>query len=277
MALPAWQATIVNSVGDIIPSAEITVLIEATGLPATLFSDRAGTVPLGTLGVFPANVDGFAQFYAAPAEYRITAEDSGSGFTQTWRYVVLSGTAATSNTQTSSTDLTIGALMAVGAGGLLSSSTPVISDLDSIDFTVISRYATSTGGSPPFDFANTFTQVYGAGSRTQLITEIGTTGGGIAWRQMVSGVYQSWRLIYDGTFPFQPDVSYGIGVTRQMVWANGGAFVDGAITSGANLRSFTTDLAGAVTQSASGPSGTWKLVQGDDIVGVVVSTWTRIT
>lgn len=72
MALPAWQATIVNSSGDIIPSPVITVLIEATGLPATLFSDRAGTVPLGTSGVFTATVDGFAQFYAAPDEYRLS-------------------------------------------------------------------------------------------------------------------------------------------------------------------------------------------------------------
>ncbi|MCK4957756.1 MAG: hypothetical protein KAT00_00110 [Planctomycetes bacterium] len=94
MALPAFQSTIQNSAGDIIPSAVITVLVEATGTPAVLFSDRAGTISLGTLGVFNATVDGFAQFYAAPGEYRVTASDSGTGFTQTWRYVPLSGTAA---------------------------------------------------------------------------------------------------------------------------------------------------------------------------------------
>ena len=117
MSLPVFQSTIVTSVGDIIPSPVITVLVEATGDEASLFSDRNGSTVLGTDGVFSGTVDGFAQFYAAPAEYRVTASDAGSGFSKTWRYVVLSGTAATSNIQTSATDTTAGALMAVGAFG----------------------------------------------------------------------------------------------------------------------------------------------------------------
>ena len=52
MSLPVFQATVVNGVGDLLPAATVTVLIEATGSPAVLFSDRNGTVPLGTLGVF---------------------------------------------------------------------------------------------------------------------------------------------------------------------------------------------------------------------------------
>ena len=92
--LPAFQATIQNDTGDIIPSAVMTILLESTGLPAVIFSDRAGTIPLGTLGVFSAAVNGFAQFYAAPGEYRVTAEDSGSGFTQTWRYVAMADKSA---------------------------------------------------------------------------------------------------------------------------------------------------------------------------------------
>lgn len=111
MSLPVFQATVVNDSGDIIPSPVITVVIESSGLPATLFSDRNGTVPLGTGGVFNGGVDGFSQFYAEPNEYRVTAEDSGSGFSITWRYVVLSGTAATSNIQASPTDATVGAVL----------------------------------------------------------------------------------------------------------------------------------------------------------------------
>ncbi len=86
MALPVWQATIVTEQGYIIPSVVVTVLSESTGQPATLYSNRAGTAGLGSSGVFNAGTDGFAQFYAAPGEYRITAEDSASGFSRTWRY-----------------------------------------------------------------------------------------------------------------------------------------------------------------------------------------------
>lgn len=108
MALPIFQATVVNDSGDIIPSPEITVVIESSGLPATLFSDRNGTVPLGTGGVFFGGVDGFAQFYATPNDYRVTASDAGSGFSITWRYNMLNGTMALVDAQTSPTDATAG-------------------------------------------------------------------------------------------------------------------------------------------------------------------------
>lgn len=161
MALPAWQATIVNSVGDIIPSAEITVLNEATGLPDALFSDRAGTVPLGTLGVFPANVNGFAQFYAAPAEYRITAEDSGSGFSQAWRYVVLA------IPQASPTDSTLGAYL--------------------------TNETSSIGGNVNYTGANYEPVVDGLGAKTRLFNNL--VVGGVAAGAVVAGTnlktYQS--------------------------------------------------------------------------------------
>tara|TARA_R110000851_G_scaffold15716_1_gene51835 strand:+ start:299 stop:985 length:687 start_codon:yes stop_codon:yes gene_type:complete len=94
MSLPVFQATVVNGTGDLLPAATVTVLVEATGQPAVLYSDRNGTVPLGTLGVFSLNAGAFAQFFAAPDNYRVTANDSGSGFSRTWDYVPLVGTAA---------------------------------------------------------------------------------------------------------------------------------------------------------------------------------------
>lgn len=117
MALPAWQATIVTEDGDIIPSPVITVLVESTGLPAVLFSNRAGTTPLGTAGVFTAGTDGFAQFFAAPDLYRVKASDAGSGFERTWDFVVLSGTMATVDAQTSPSDATAGRGVTTGALG----------------------------------------------------------------------------------------------------------------------------------------------------------------
>ena len=94
MSLPVFQATVVNELGELLPAATITVLVEATGASAVLFSDRNGTVPLGTLGVFSVDAEAFAQFFAAPGNYRVTANDSGSGFSRTWDYVPLVGTAA---------------------------------------------------------------------------------------------------------------------------------------------------------------------------------------
>ena len=87
MALPIWQRTITTASGDLVPNAEITVVNEATGLGADIFSNREGTTPLGSGGVFFTGSDGFARFYAAPGEYRVTA--SGVSGSQTWRWIAL--------------------------------------------------------------------------------------------------------------------------------------------------------------------------------------------
>jgi len=89
MALPNWQRTIQTESGDVVPGAEVTVVLEATGLTADIFSDRAGDTAKSN-PFFTGN-DGFAEFYASPGEYRITAE--GPAGTRTWRYEVLVGTA----------------------------------------------------------------------------------------------------------------------------------------------------------------------------------------
>lgn len=94
MSLPVFQATIVNDNGDIIPSAVMTVLDEITGLGLTVYSNRAGTVPLGTNGVFTAGTDGFAQFFAPAGNYRVKAEQAASGFEKTWDFVPLVGGSA---------------------------------------------------------------------------------------------------------------------------------------------------------------------------------------
>lgn len=83
MALPIFQRTIVNDNGDVLSGAEITVVDEATGLNATLFSDRAGAT--GKANPFFTESDGLARFYVAQGEYRITSV--GVSGTVTWRYV----------------------------------------------------------------------------------------------------------------------------------------------------------------------------------------------
>ena len=90
MALPIWQRTITTESGDVIPGAEVEVVNEATGLAADIFSNRAGTTP--RTNPFFTGADGFAQFYVAPGEYRITA--TGPTGSITWRWNALVGSAA---------------------------------------------------------------------------------------------------------------------------------------------------------------------------------------
>ena len=101
MALPIWQRTITTESGDVIPGAEVEVVNEATGLAADIFSNRSGTTP--RTNPFFTGADGFAQFYVAPGEYRITA--TGPTGSITWRWNVLAGDAALRSTGTGSTEV----------------------------------------------------------------------------------------------------------------------------------------------------------------------------
>lgn len=91
MANSIWQATVQNATGDIIPGAEMTVVDENTGLTATIFSSIGGAA---LTNPFFADSEGFAQFYAAPGTYRVTANDTGTGQTITWRYIRLGDAAS---------------------------------------------------------------------------------------------------------------------------------------------------------------------------------------
>jgi len=96
MALARWQATIVDDLGNVIPSAQITVLSEAAGNPlAVLKSDRLGATPLGN----PFNSDsaGFASFHTVGGSYRITA--TKGSFSKEFRYVGVGLASETDGTQ----------------------------------------------------------------------------------------------------------------------------------------------------------------------------------
>lgn len=90
MVMAAWQGTIVDGAGNVVPNAAIEVRRELPGLPpAACFSDKNGGGPLGS--TFNAGVDGYVRFYAAGGFYRITAT-SGEFFRE-WQDVPI-GTAA---------------------------------------------------------------------------------------------------------------------------------------------------------------------------------------
>jgi hypothetical protein len=84
MANSIWQATAQTATGAIIPGAEVTVVDEVTGLNATIYSTLGGTA---LANPFFANSEGFIQFYAAAGTYRVTAEDTGTAQSITWRYI----------------------------------------------------------------------------------------------------------------------------------------------------------------------------------------------
>lgn len=102
MANSAWQATIQDSLGNIVEGAEVQVLFESSGTPATIYSDRAGT-PL--VNPFLTGSTGFAQFYAPAGNYRVVA--TKDTFTNTWRDQRL-GESQGYDVQSSATDFTEG-------------------------------------------------------------------------------------------------------------------------------------------------------------------------
>ena len=281
MSLPVFQSTIVTSAGDIIPSPVITVLVESTGLAASLFSDRNGSTALGTGGVFSGTVDGFAQFYASPDEYRVTASDAGSGFSQTWRYVVLSGTAATSNIQTSSTDTTAGALMGVRAFGVgsqdLSSYNPVgVADLNDAltpgDWKVASATTSNTPtghgiltvkrGSSAHVWHTWLTM---SGS-SQVMYNRTSDSAGATWTP--------WQPVFTGA-SYQPDSIDGIGVVRLLKNVSGSNITSGQSVAGGGLLQVFINSAGVVNSSGT-PTGTYKNVFGQTLANNSGSYFVRI-
>lgn len=85
MVMARWQASIVDSQGNTLNAASVEVRNEADNSLATLYSDRAGSVPLGN--PFSADSDGYAFFHAAAGTFKITA--TKSGVSKVWRYVML--------------------------------------------------------------------------------------------------------------------------------------------------------------------------------------------
>lgn len=279
MALPAWQATIVTGEltdgGDIIPSPVITVIVEATGQPAVLFSNRAGTTPLGTNGVFTGGVDGFAQFFAAPAEYRVTASDAGSGFSQTWDFVVLAGTMATVSKQTSSTDATADRGLVVGAFGLGATVVTVLTDMtDTVQMPVnmFVRWRANTPGAIDTGegfghivyFDSSVSKVYA----TSLVDELSYE------QYYVSGVGQGWQPVSTGA-NYQPEDKNGFNVVKLMNNVSGSTIASNTNVSGADLRQVSLDGNGTITTLDSA-TGTWKNVSSGGVGNNITANFVRI-
>lgn len=92
VALPVYQFTAVDRLGNVVPSAQIRVTRESDGGLQSLYSDRTALVVKSN--PFFADLDGFCQFYAAPGRYKIEA--TGAGAYRVWRNVDLQDSPDTS-------------------------------------------------------------------------------------------------------------------------------------------------------------------------------------
>jgi len=109
MSLPIYQRVAVTDSGDVIPGAEYTVINENTGVAAPIYSDRTGATLLAA-PYFADSVGTIQFFIAQGTTFRVAA--SGGVGTYTDRYIYAA------HPQSSPTDTTANALMAVGAFGL---------------------------------------------------------------------------------------------------------------------------------------------------------------
>ena len=282
MSLPVFQATIVNDSGDIIPSAVVTVLDEITGLGLTIYSDRAGTVPLGTNGVFTAGTDGFAQFFAPAGNYRVKAEQAASGFEKTWDFVPLVGgaafvdtgtgagqvptnadlptfgTAATANVQTSPTDNTAGRLMVVGAFGLgVTAKLKPTLNLDTYPSTGSYAYDDNSGSVPSVENGIVLCEFRDSTTAGLRRTQRAVTRSNSQYtRNDIGGTWTAWQPVWTGA-NYQPDDRAGLNTKDVYFMVSGTAAVDGTV-SGSLLYFAKLNSAGQYVPSTNSPTGTFK-------------------
>jgi hypothetical protein len=82
MALARFQSTAVDTSGNVIPGASVTVRSQSTGTLVSIFSDRAGEVALSN--PFTADSNGYFGFHVAGGTYRIQISDGVNSSEFTW-------------------------------------------------------------------------------------------------------------------------------------------------------------------------------------------------
>jgi len=234
-----WQATIQNDAGDIVPGAEITVVDEGTGLNATIYSSRGGAA---LANPFFADANGFAQFYAAAGTYRVTAENTGTGETQTWRYIDL-GDAASRDVGTSA-----GQLMEVGAGGLLGNTirwtTNDLNDINKTGFYDIDGSDSNVpSGGGHLTHAENSTENNGAQSYIDIVE------GRSYFRVKANSSFQGWNEFYHSSN------------LNHLQNTSGGSIASNATTAGSNLTPAQT--------------GTWLNASGASIANNGYGLWIK--
>lgn len=89
MAYSVWQAFITDGGENVVPAATVSVYLESSGDPATLYDGPAGA-PIGNSVV--SDVSGLARFFAPAGTYKIVA--TKGAFSKEFRHVQLGNAAA---------------------------------------------------------------------------------------------------------------------------------------------------------------------------------------
>jgi hypothetical protein len=154
MTLGIFQRTVTDDAGDVQAAASVEVRVQDTNALASIYSDRAGSVPLAN--PFTTGSDGLVKFFAEGNAYKITA--TKGAFSVVWEYVAI-GTAQ---------ELDIGAIeeLIAEAGG-----TPELAEI------ATQRLLANISGSPAAPVENTLTAI--------LDNIIGNTQGSIIARNAV--------------------------------------------------------------------------------------------
>ena len=84
MNLIAWQATIQNELGNVVPNAVVTVRDKGTGSLSTIYDSEGA--PIGN--PITSDLDGFVKFYARPGSYLIEGAFGGEN-TAEWEAALL--------------------------------------------------------------------------------------------------------------------------------------------------------------------------------------------
>jgi hypothetical protein len=244
MANSIWQATAQTETGNIIAGAQVTVVNEDTGVNATIYSSIGGAA---LTNPFFANSEGFIQFYAGAGTNRVTAEDTGTGQSITWRYIRF-GDSASKDTGTASDNVPLNSDLGSASTkdtGTASTNVPLNSDLGSA-----STKDTGTGSANvPLNSDLGNASLKNAGILTgQLPTsdDLNMVGASNNWTNLSLGIFGD----------------FGFGTSLLMKNVSGGLIAQGQNVAAANLQFVFFSSSGVLTVSGFTVLGTYKATHG---------------
>lgn len=256
--------------GVLMATADYTATNGTSVVLASPVVDNADVITIRAFSAFSAG-DGITQT-VADARYLLEANNlSDLNSASTSRTNLGLGTAATADVQTSSTDTTADALMAVGAFGHGNNQNQFIgSGLDPDDYiTTGVFYAGFT--SPTTSTA--FLVVDGSsGSRVRQTWYDSVSSA--AETRYLNGTWSTWQPVYTGA-NYQPEDNIGLGVVVRLRNGSGGTIAADATTAGSNLSYVRTSTAGAATAIKTA-TGTYKNVAGGNILDTFLGEFVRI-